>query len=526
MTTQLAERELRSVNPATLEVVGSVPTATADDVVAAAERAASAAERWRAEPLETRRDLLRRVRTALVDHQDELAQTITAETGKPLPEAFANDLLLVAEQLRWLERHAHEVLAPRPLRVGIPYLLHKRVRTVYEPLGVVGVIAPWNFPLAIALSQTAAAVAAGNAVVLKPSELSPLTGAWIGRLFAEAGAPKGLVEVVQGDAEVGAALVRAPHVAKIVFTGSPSTGVRVATAAAELLRPVTLEHGSKDPMIVLDDADLERALEGAAWGSFANCGQICVGVERIFVARPLHDTFVEELARRARALRIGRGDEPGTDLGPLVSERQRAHVEDLVAEALEHGADAVTGARRPSLPLPGWFYEPTVIVGAGATARIEQEEVFGPVVTVRAFDTESEAIELANAQPFGLGASVWTRSAERARRIASRLDTGMVWTNDIGWSYGAGAAWGGTKRSGYGRLHGEHGLYELSHIKVVDHDGGRVPVPWWYPYDERAVDGFRGVLETLHGDGVARRASGSWRHRRGLRFLTKRYLGR
>jgi len=526
MTTQLAERELRSVNPATLDVVGTVPAASSSDVDDAAARAAGAAAHWRHEPPERRRELLGRVRNALLDRRDAVAATITAETGKPLAEAYATDLLLSVEQLRWLGRHAHDVLAQRPLRIGIPYLLHKRARVVYEPRGVVGVIAPWNFPLAIALSHTAAAVAAGNAVVLKPSELSPLTGAWIHRLFAEAGAPDGLVDVVQGDGEVGAALVSAPHIAKILFTGSPSTGTRVATAAAELLRPVTLELGSKDPMIVLDDADLERAAAGAAWGSFANCGQICVGVERIFVARQLHERFVEELVRRGRALRIGRGDDPRTDLGPLVSERQRAHVEDLVAEAVEHGAEALTGARRPTLPLPGWFYEPTVLAGVGPATRIEQEEVFGPVVTVRAFDTEIEAIELANEQPFGLGASVWTRDGDRARRVAARLDVGMAWTNDIGWSFGAGAPWGGTKRSGYGRLHGEHGLYELSHIKVVDEDSGRVPVPWWYPYDAKAVEGLKGVLEGLHREGLTARASGSWRHRRGLRHLAKRYVRR
>jgi len=526
MATQLAERELRSVNPATLEVVGTVPAAGPADVAEAAAHAAEAAERWRREPLDRRRELVRRVRDVLLDQQDEVAATVVAETGKPVAEAYATDLLLTAEQLRWLARNAHQVLAPRPLRIGIPYLLHKRARVVYEPLGVVGVIAPWNFPLAIGFSQTAAAVAAGNAVVLKPSELSPLTGAWIGRAFADAGAPEGLVSVIQGDGAVGAALVRAPHVAKIVFTGSPSTGARVAVAAAELLRPVTLELGSKDPMIVLDDADLERAAAGAVWGSFANCGQICVGVERILVARPLYDTFVSELAQRARALRIGRGDEPGTDLGPLVSERQRDHVEDLVAEALEHGADAVTGARRPAVPLPGWFYEPTVLVGTSRNARIEREEVFGPVVTVRPFDSEAEAVEIANEQPFGLGASVWTRDGDRARRLASRLEVGMVWTNDVGWTYGSGAPWGGTKQSGHGRLHGEHGLYELSHIKVVDEDSGRVPVPWWYPYDDRTVDGFKGVLETLHRESLRERALGYWRHRRGLRRLARRYLSK
>jgi acyl-CoA reductase-like NAD-dependent aldehyde dehydrogenase len=528
MATQLvAEGELQSVNPATLEVVGTVPVATAEDVAACTEHAAAVQERWRGEAPERRRELLVRLARALLDRRDDVAATITAETGKPLVEAYATEILLAVEQLVWLAREAHRVLAPERLRIGVPYLAHKRAYVVYEPLGVVGVIAPWNFPFSIPLTQAATAVAAGNAVVLKPSELTPLTGDWVARLFAEAGAPQGLVSVVHGGGDTGSALVRAPNVAKVIFTGSVSTGARVAAAAAELLRPVTLELGSKDPMLVLEDADLDRAVEGAVWGSFANCGQICVGVERIFVASSLHDRFLDELAGRARALRIGRGDDLDTDLGPLISEQQRMKVEDLVAESLERGAEAVTGARRAAVGLPGWFYEPTVLTGGDPSARIEREEVFGPVVTVRAFETEDDAVALANAQPFGLGASIWTRDTERARRLASRLEAGMVWTNDVGWSYGAGPApWGGTKASGYGRTHGKHGLYECSLIKVVDTDTGRVPVPWWYPYGPRALDGFKGVLEALHGDGLNARASGVWRHRRGLLHLTKRYLRR
>jgi acyl-CoA reductase-like NAD-dependent aldehyde dehydrogenase len=321
---------------------------------------------------------------------------------------------------------------------------------------------------------------------------------------------------VQGAAETGDALVRAPGVAKIVFTGSAAVGRQVAAAAAEELRPVTLELGGKDPFLVFADADLERAVEGAAFGAFANCGQLCVGVERILVERSLYPHFVDALAARARSLRVP------DDVGPLISERQRAHVEDLVADAVELGAQALAGARRPSTSLPGWFYEPTVLERVPRGARIESEEVFGPVTTVAAFDGEDEAVGLANATPFGLGASIWTRDGDRARRLAGRLRSGMVWTNDVGYSYGAGPApWGGSKASGFGRTHGKHGLYELSNVKFVDADSGRVAVPWWFPYDDRAVDGFKGVVRFLHGD---RRLRALWRHRRGLLHLGRRYL--
>ncbi len=520
MNTLVDEGRLRSVNPATLEPVGAVPVTA--DVGPAVAKAAAAQASWGRTSFEQRRALLEGVARVLVARMDEIAATVTAETGKPIVEAYTTELMLAIEPLVWVGRNAERFLAPEPARYGVPYLVHKRARVVYEPLGVVGVIAPSNFPISIPVTQVATAVAAGNAVVLKPSELTPLSGDWVARVFAEAGAPEGLVGVVHGAGETGAALVEAAGVGKLVFTGSAATGRKIAAAAAELLRPVTLELGGKDPMLVLRDADFERAVEGAAWGSFANCGQVCVGIERIYVARDLHARFVDALAERARGLKIGRGDDPETDVGPLITEQQRADVEDLVAQALEQGAEAVAGARRPNVGLPGWFYEPTVLVGGDVGSRIEREEVFGPVVTVQPFDDEDEAARLANGTSFGLGASIWSRDVARARSVASRLHAGMVWTNDLGHSYGAGPApWGGRKDSGSGRTHSKHGLYDMTHVKLVDTDRGRLRVPWWYPYESRSLDGFKGVLELLHGDDKLR---ASWRHRRGLAYLAKRFL--
>ena len=516
MSTHLAEGELRSVNPATLQPVGSVEVAATADVERVVARAAAAQEEWGAVPLAARRRVLADTTHVLLERMEEIAATISAETGRPVVESFTLDIVLAVEQLVWLARDAERVLAPEPLRLRIPYLAHKRAHVLYEPLGVIAAITPWNVPLAIPLTQAATAVAAGNAVVVKPSELTPLTGAWVARLFEEAGAPDGLVSVVQGAGEVGEALVRAPGVAKVVFTGSAATGRAIAHAAAELLRPVTLELGGKDPMLVFADAEVDRAVEGAVFGAFANCGQICSGVERIYVERPLYERFVEVFARRAETLRIG------DELGPLISERQRSHVEDLVSEALERGARARTGARRARTTLAGWFYEPTVLEDVPPEARLAREEVFGPVASVAPFEDEGDAVRLANDSDLGLGASVWTRDRARARRVGAKLDAGMVWTNDVGYSYGAGPApWGGRKGSGFGRTHGKHGLYALSNVKFVDADTGCVPAPWWYPYDERATDGFKGMLGVLHGDEKLRAL---WRHRRGLASLGRRYL--
>jgi acyl-CoA reductase-like NAD-dependent aldehyde dehydrogenase len=512
--------ELRPVNPATLEPVGSVPVSAPEEVAETVADARLAAERWAQSSFAERRDLLGRVAEAVLDHAEEIARTVTAETGKPLVESYTAELFVGLDNLLWAASNAGRVLRPERLHYRQPHLRHKRGWLLYEPLGVIGVISPWNFPFGIPFTQAAFAVAAGNAVVVKPSELTPLSGAWLERLF-----PDGLVRVVQGGGEVGEALVRAPGTAKVVFTGSGETGRRVASLAGERLQPVTLELGGKDPMLVFEDADLDRAVAGALWGAFANCGQVCSGVERIYVARTLHEAFVEELARRTKRLRIGRGDDLQTELGPLIAEDELTRVEELVEDATARGAEVRLGGARPEIGLPGWFYEPTILTEVERESRIEREEIFGPVVTVAPFGDEDEAVRLANGSSFGLGASVWTHDLERASRVGRRLDAGSVWTNDVSYSYGTGqASWGGTKESGFGRTHSKHGLYELSRVKFADLDRGRVPVPWWFPYDEGAVDGFRGMAGVLYGEGLRWRLGAAWRHRRGLLALGRRYL--
>jgi acyl-CoA reductase-like NAD-dependent aldehyde dehydrogenase len=314
-------------------------------------------------------------------------------------------------------------------------------------------------------------------------------------------------------------------VGKIVFTGSTSVGRVIAAHCAERLCPVTLELGGKDAMLVLDDADLDRAIEGALWGTFANCGQVCSAIERIFVVGGLYQPFLQGLAARAAALRIGRGEDPMVELGPLITERAREKVERLVDDAVAHGADLVTGGKRPDTGLPGWFLEPTVLAGHLHEARLGEEEIFGPVVNVVEIDNDAEAISLANRCRYALGASVWTRDPRRARRVGAQLEAGSVWMNDCSYSYGAGQApWGGWKDSGHGRTHSRHGLYGLSHLKFADEDSGRLRPPWWYPYDAPALAGFRGAAEVLFERGLLPRVAAAWRHRSGLVELGRRVI--
>jgi acyl-CoA reductase-like NAD-dependent aldehyde dehydrogenase len=504
-----APGELRVVNPATLELVGTVAATDPAAVQELVTEAKVAQEAWGETSPGDRRKVLEQVSKDVLRRAEEIADTVVAETGKPRVEAYTSELFPALDTLAWLARHAEALLAPE--RVGYPqlHLKHKRAVLYYEPLGVAAVVAPWNFPFAIPFTQSAYALAAGNSVLLKPSELTPLTGALVAELFAAAGAP---LLLAQGDGAVGEALVASRGLGKVLFTGSAEVGRRVAAAAGERLVPVTLELGGKDPMLVLDDADLSRAVDGALWGSFLNCGQVCSGVERIYVEGDLFEPFVEELARKAAEL----------ELGPLISAEQRDKVAALVDDALAHGARALTGGRAPERT--GWFYEPTVLVDVPDTARIEHDEAFGPVVTVARTSDENAAVRAANDSTFALGASVWTSDAERAKRLAHRLRAGTVWHNDHAYSYGAAqAAWGGRGESGFGRTHSKHGLYDLTAPKFVDRDSGRVPVPWWFPYDENAAGAFHGALAALYTGGPLARTRAVWRERRGLLRMARRY---
>ncbi|MDT4897130.1 MAG: hypothetical protein QOH25_2207 [Acidobacteriota bacterium] len=485
-------KEIVSFDPATGEEVGRAPLASPEDVAAAVKRARESQSAWARESYAARGQLVMRARRIVLDEMEEIALLISRETGKPVAEAISMELAPTLDLMQFFARRTKQMLRAEKINIGQYGLMGRTSRIVYRPLGVVGIISPWNFPWAIPLGEVVMALMAGNSVVLKPSELTPLVGLKIADVFKRAGLSDGLLQVVTGDGATGAALVEA-GVDKIMFTGSVATGKRVAQAAAATLTPVVLELGGKDPMIVLEDADVETAASAAVWGAFSNSGQACASVERCYVHERVAGQFIESVVEKTRALRQAIGTTEDTDIGSMSSERQLAIVEEHVEDALKRGARVLAGGKRAQ-QLSGSFYEPTVLADVDHAMTVMREETFGPVLPVMTFKTEDEALRLANDSVFGLTASVWTKDARRGRRIAELLEAGTVMVNEVLYTHGiAQTPWGGMKQSGLGRTHGRLGLLELvapQHVHV--NRTARLHDFWWFNYTPGAGRLFRG----------------------------------
>jgi succinate-semialdehyde dehydrogenase/glutarate-semialdehyde dehydrogenase len=471
-----------SINPATGERLGDAPDLTADQVRAAVAAARDAQAEWARVPLRDRCDRVRAFAETLMARADDVIDLLVREAGKTRLEALGMEVVVVADLVRYFAKHAPDILAPEPIPLHL--LKHRASYLHFVPRGVVAVIAPWNFPFSIPLGETMMALIAGNAVVLKPSEVTPLIALLAKELYLAAGLPPDLFQVVTGRGATGAALLDA-GIDYCVFTGSVATGRKVAAACGERLVPCTLELGGKAPAVVCADADVERAAAAIAWGGFANSGQVCASVERVYAVADVHDQLVERLVATARALRQGdasRGAE--VDIGAMSWDRQVEHVSRLVDDAVAAGAVAATGGRRPDGP--GQFYPPTVLTGCRQDMAVMRQEIFGPVVPVMRVADEDEAVRLANDSHLGLLAYVFTRDRARGKRLAERIAAGTVMVNDVLATYACPETpWGGVKASGIGRTHSAVGLRDLCETRHVNHD--RLALPrevWWYPYKD------------------------------------------
>jgi acyl-CoA reductase-like NAD-dependent aldehyde dehydrogenase len=494
-----ARAQLESFNPATGARLGAVPVTAPGDVQAVVEEVALVQPFWAQLTLHDRARYLERAAQVLIDEADDIRDLIVREQGKPRNEAFSMEVLPTIDALHWIARAGQELLADEDIPMPQLFLKTKSSAFTYEPLGVIGVVSPWNYPWSIPFGEVALALMAGNGVVLKPASLTPLIGERIRSVFERAGVPEGLVRIVHGPG-AGSALVSS-GVAKVFFTGSVEVGRGVGEECARQLKGSVLELGGKDPMIVLPDADLEHAVAGALWGGFANAGQTCSGIERVYVMREVSERFISSVVSGASRLQVGDPLSWETEIGPMVTREQLDSVCELVDDAVAGGASLLCGG---PVSVEGFasgsFYAPAVLTGVTHEMRIMREEIFGPVLPVVVVDSEDEAVALANDCDFGLGASVWTSDRSKGERFAREIESGMVWINDHMFSHGAcQCSWGGVKQSGLGRTHSKFGLYECVNIKLRVWEPSAIRDPWWHPYDETLGRALRQTAVVLYG---------------------------
>ena len=472
-----------------------VPPAAVEMAVTSAVAAARAAQpAWAATPIGVRVAMLARFHELVYRRRADIAALVARETGKPPLEALSTEIGVVLDDALFLQRAIPQHLKSPWFNSASRALMRKRLRVVHEPYGVVGVIAPWNYPFMLACARILPALATGNAVVFKPSELTPETGALTRALLVEAGVPEDVIGLVQGDGAAGAALAASP-VDKVFLTGSTGAGRSVARACADRLVPCSLELGGSDPAIVLADADIPTAASGLVWGRFTNAGQTCLAPKRIFVETAVYDAFVTAVARATATLRVGSAAGESMDIGAMIAPRFRTAIENQLSDAIARGARIVASA--PTVPGSSGdaLFAPTVLADVPAGARVMTEETFGPLMVIERVSDEDEAVARANAGEYGMAASVWTRDSARAGRIAGRLICGAVSINEVLVTAGiAELPHGGVRMSGYGRVHGSAGIADCVRTKGIVAE--RFPgwrQGWWFGYSARSqaqIDAF------------------------------------
>lgn len=500
-------------NPASGEIIGQYPQQSAEEVRAVLRCAHAAQPGWAATPLKERQRCIARLRNALLYQTDDIAQLIADCVGKTRIEALATEVIPAVAGTRWYERHAYQYLRPRRLKNGSLLFFSKRSTVYRVPWGVVGIIAPWNYPLGIPMHEIVPALLAGNTVVFKTAPETLPVGFKIASLLRAAGVPDAVFQHVNIDGPVcGNLFLETGGVNKLFFTGSVRVGKLLAEKAAHTLVPVSLELGGKDAMIVCADADLERAAAGAVWAGLSNAGQSCAGVERIYVHRDVYTPFMALLSHKVANLRVGRDADFNMDVGALCTERQVETVRRQLEDAFQHGA-TVAAKAGPAVSANPQFISPMVLTHVDHSMAVMREETFGPVLGVMQVNTDAEAVQLANDSVYGLAGSVWSRDLNKAKALARQINAGAIMVNDHLLSHGlTETPWGGFKDSGNGRGHGQFAFEAVTASKVIVNDWLKLArhQPYWMPYNQQTYEGLKGILLGLY----ARR----WSHRlRGLR---------
>jgi acyl-CoA reductase-like NAD-dependent aldehyde dehydrogenase len=493
--------EIAVENPATGEVIRSVPTTSAEELRAMAERGRAAQPAWEALGFDGRGKILRRAQKWVVDNAERIAKTIVEESGKTYEDALLAEVNYAANAFGFWAKHAPDYLGDERVRSANPFVLGRKLVVRYRPLGLVGVIGPWNYPLTNSFGDCIPAMAAGNAVILKPAEATPLTSLLLAEGMKEVGLPEGIYQVAPGSgSKLGPELIDLADM--IMFTGSTETGKKIMERASRTLTPVSLELGGKDPMIVLADADVERAANAAAYYSMQNGGQTCISVERVYVEAPIYDDFVARVAQKVGALRQGVPTGPGAvDVGAITSPPQMELIARHVDDARKAGAKVLVGGHVREGA--GDFYEPTVLVDVDHSMTAMMEETFGPTLPIMKVASADEAVRLANDSPFGLAASVWTKDAARGEEIARRVEAGAVCVNDAQLNYFAlELPMGGWKTSGLGQRHGAQGIrkYARQQSLLITRLAPKKDIHM-FPYKARTTNLLVRGIKLLYGRG-------------------------
>lgn len=473
--------------PADGRDLGAFTAASTEDVQAAVDRARTVQQEWARTPVRHRQQLMARALQHFLAERERFVEVIRGETGRSELDTLMMEVFAACDCMHYYGRRAHKVLKDRT--VGLHLLRMKKARLVVRPLGIIGIITPWNGPFILSLNPTVQAVLGGNAVVIKPSEVTPRSAGLVQELFEAAGFPEGLVQVIPGDGETGAALIEA-GVDKVSFTGSVRTGRRVGEACGRNLVPVNLELGGKDPAIVCADADLERAAGGVLFGGVMNAGQFCSGTERVYVVEAVAEDFLGRLTEKARKLEAGR------DYGPMIHRPQLDILREQLADAVDKGARVLTGGGDD-----GRYFEPTVLTEVTHDMLLMTEETFGPILPVMVVADEEEALRLANDTRFGLGAAVWTKDTAKGEQLARRLDAGSVMINESSMTYGAlELPFGGRRESGVGTTNGAEGILNFcQRLPILTDRFGQREEAVWYPYTADKLEKLSKAVDVMWG---------------------------